>query len=62
MTLNSVLSKGVWVLKWLGTPRAACAVMRAISMPSATAATVAAPRASRAPLRTRVTIHATVSE
>jgi hypothetical protein len=62
MTSNTVASSGVWVLKWLGTPRAACAVIRAISMPSATAAAVAAPRASRAPLRTRVTIQATVSE
>jgi hypothetical protein len=61
MRLNSMLSRGVWVLKWLGTPRAAWTVMRVISMPSATAARVAAARARRAPLWSRVTIQATVS-
>lgn len=61
MMLNSMLSRAVWVLKWLGTARAAWTVMMAISTPSATVARMAAVRARRAPLWSRVTIQAMVS-
>jgi hypothetical protein len=61
MTWKTSKSNGVWSLKWLGTPRAACIAMSASSKTTMTAITLPAARASRAPRWTKLSIQAMVS-